>query len=78
MICKFDTYSEMMPVYCMDCPAWYSKYQQFQDTGVGFLAWIFKNHLERYPDFYICYRVILNYHSYKMWEKSYYYFYVFY
>ena len=31
MIRKFDTYSEMMPVYCMDC-------QQFQDMGEEFLA----------------------------------------
>ena len=38
MIRKFDTYSEMMPVYCMDCPACCSKCQQFQDMGVGFLA----------------------------------------
>ena len=38
MIRKFDTYSEMMPVDCMDCPARYSKCQQFQDMGVGFLA----------------------------------------
>ena len=38
MIRKFDTYSEMMPVYCMDCPSRYSKSQQFQDMGVGFLA----------------------------------------
>ena len=26
-----------MPVYCMDCPALYSKCQQFQDMGVGSL-----------------------------------------
>ena len=38
MIRKFDTFSEMMPVYCMDCPALYSKCQQFQDMGVGLLA----------------------------------------
>ena len=33
MINKFDTYSEIMPDYCMDCPAKYSKCQQFQDYG---------------------------------------------
>ena len=38
MIHKFDTYSEMMPVYYMNCLALYSKCQQFQDMGVGFLA----------------------------------------
>ena len=38
MIRKFDTYSEMMPFYCMDCPAQNSKCHQFQDMGVGFLA----------------------------------------
>ena len=38
MMHKFDTFSEMLPVFCMDCPALYSKRQQFQDIGVGFLA----------------------------------------
>ena len=33
MINKFDTYSEIMPDYCMDCPPRYSKCQQFQDMG---------------------------------------------
>ena len=37
MISKFDTYSEIMPDYCMDCPAQYSKCTQFQDMRVGFL-----------------------------------------
>ena len=36
MISKFDTYSEIMPDYCMDCPAGYSKCPQFQDRGWGF------------------------------------------
>ena len=36
MINKFDTYSQIMPDYCMDCPAKYSKCQQFQDYGEGF------------------------------------------
>ena len=51
MIHKFDSYSEIMTDYCLDCPAWYSKSQQFQDIGEGFLAWILKNRRERYPDF---------------------------
>ena len=55
-----------MPDYCMDCPALYSKCQQFQDMGVGFLLESLENRLERYPDFYICYWAILNYHSYKI------------
>ena len=78
MISKFDTYSEIMPDYCMDYPARYSKCTQFQDMRVGFFAWIFKNLMESYPDLYICYRAILNYDFYKIWEKSNNYFYVFY
>ena len=35
MINKFDTYSEIMPDNCMDCPAKHSKCQQFQDMGGG-------------------------------------------
>ena len=54
----------------MDCPAWYSKCQQFQDIGEGFFAWILKNRLERYPDFYICYKSVSSDYSYKIWEIS--------
>ena len=54
------------------------KCQKFQDMGEGFLAWIFKNRLERYPDFYICYEATSNDYSYKIWEKSDNYLYVFY
>ena len=36
MINKFDTYSEIMPDYCMECSAKYSKCQQFQEMGRGF------------------------------------------
>ena len=38
MINKFDTYLEIMPDNCMDCPNEYSKCQQCQDIGEGFLA----------------------------------------
>ena len=50
MISKFDTYSEIMAGYYMD-PAWCSKYQQFQDVGMGFLAWIFKKISKKVPWF---------------------------
>ena len=55
-----------MPDHCIECPVKYSKCHQFQDMGEGFLARIFKNRLERYPDFYICCRSLSNYHSYKI------------
>ena len=38
MINKLDSYSEIMPDYCMDYPAYYSKCQHFFD--IGEFAWL--------------------------------------
>ena len=78
MINKFDTYSDRMTDHCMELSRWIFEMSAISRYGEGFMAWIFKNCLDRSPDFEICYKLILNDYSYYIWESSDNYFYVFY
>ena len=50
--------------FVRNCAARYSKFKQFQDMGVAFLTCILIKRMERYPNFYVCYKLLSNYQKY--------------